>query len=358
MSIDGYVDSFAFENVCGWACDRTNAGLKLQVDLLVDGEIVRSTRADQQRLDLTEAGLPDCMFVFGDIRSIVPSGYTTVEIRCTNERVPLNNGIIDRGANPELGYANEWIRPDTLDDLNRRIHDGWPIERLYERAVHYHNIAFDVLSPDFTIPRAARILDVGSGVGWPMQAAMDRFPEAHLTGLDISNTMIERALERLNREKKYQTYEGRFEFRRYDGKAFPFTDDSFDIVYSYAVLWHIPDPILVRLLKEAARVLKPGGLAVLHFLDVKNLGDVYEREIDVQYGGKSGHQHHYRSPDQLLTIVGDFVGLGRIDLVAIDPYYWVCGEKSVLPKFKRPELAAAVAALQGAIRPRGGGRDA
>ena len=46
-------------------------------------------------------------------------------------------------------------------------------------------------------------------------------------------------------------------FIRGDVQDLPFKENSFDIVYCRYILEHVPDPL--RVLKEARRVLKPGG---------------------------------------------------------------------------------------------------
>lgn len=46
-------------------------------------------------------------------------------------------------------------------------------------------------------------------------------------------------------------------------------DRSVDVHFSYTVLEHIPGEVLVRILREAARVLKPDGLA-LHHVDLSD----------------------------------------------------------------------------------------
>ncbi len=44
--------------------------------------------------------------------------------------------------------------------------------------------------------------------------------------------------------------------------SLPFADNSFDVVWTYAVLEHIPDPEIV--FREMRRVIVPGGILILH----------------------------------------------------------------------------------------------
>ncbi len=98
-------------------------------------------------------------------------------------------------------------------------------------------------------------LDFGCGVGRLTRALAPHFD--NVTGLDISATMIERALE-LNGDV------ANAEFTRNTRPDLSiFQDATFDLVACDIVLQHLPDRRTVRgYLAEFARVLKPGGLLV------------------------------------------------------------------------------------------------
>jgi SAM-dependent methyltransferase len=101
-----------------------------------------------------------------------------------------------------------------------------------------------------------RALDFGCGAGRLSQALAEHADE--VVGLDVSAPMLEtaRGLDRSG---------GRCSFRLTadpDLRAFP--DGSFDLVYTERVLQHLPRPVVEGYLAEFVRVLRPGGVAVLH----------------------------------------------------------------------------------------------
>lgn len=67
-----------------------------------------------------------------------------------------------------------------------------------------------------------------------------------------------KAIEQL----KMSSSSPRLELAAIDAMKIPFPDDSLDVVYGYAMVHHLPDSR--KFIKEATRVLKPGGRAVFY----------------------------------------------------------------------------------------------
>lgn len=101
--------------------------------------------------------------------------------------------------------------------------------------------------------RGKRVLEVGVGVGTDhVQFARSG---AIMSGVDITPRSIE--LTRANLAR----FGFSSDLRVADAEALPFSDHTFDAVYSFGVLHHTPDtPHAVR---EVHRVLKPGGVAII-----------------------------------------------------------------------------------------------
>ncbi|MBM3759370.1 MAG: methyltransferase domain-containing protein [Acidobacteria bacterium] len=102
-------------------------------------------------------------------------------------------------------------------------------------------------------PRARRALEIGCGPGRLMQPLSRQFGEIH--GVDVSDEMIALAKARLADIPHAHPHVGSGADLR------QFADASFDFIYSYAVFQHIPSKeVVFSYLRDAARVLKPGGL--------------------------------------------------------------------------------------------------
>jgi ubiquinone/menaquinone biosynthesis C-methylase UbiE len=97
-----------------------------------------------------------------------------------------------------------------------------------------------------------RVLEIGCGIGRMTLPLARRFRE--VTGIDVSEEMVLRAEENLRQTPNARSRAG----NGTDLSEFP--DASFDFVFSYLVLQHVPAPeIVAGYLKEIGRVLAPGG---------------------------------------------------------------------------------------------------
>jgi SAM-dependent methyltransferase len=95
-------------------------------------------------------------------------------------------------------------------------------------------------------PAEPRVLDLGCGAGDSVDLFRSLEPRVRWTGVDI-----ERSPEVEQRTRTDA------DFVTFDGQHLPFKDASFDLVFCKQVLEHVERPD--ELLKEAARVIEPGG---------------------------------------------------------------------------------------------------
>lgn len=103
----------------------------------------------------------------------------------------------------------------------------------------------------FNDVRDLSVLEIGVGLG----ADHQRFAEGggRLAGIDLT----ERAIEHTKR--RFALFGLGSDLRVADAEALPFTNESFDLVYSWGVLHHSPDT--PRTVSEVWRVLRKGGVA-------------------------------------------------------------------------------------------------
>jgi ubiquinone/menaquinone biosynthesis C-methylase UbiE len=111
-----------------------------------------------------------------------------------------------------------------------------------------------------------RLLDLGCGTGMFLQELSGR--AKFVVGVDVSPEMLRMANVRHGRAALVQA----------DADALPFADGSFDAVVSVTLLQNMPDPAAT--VREVARVLRPGGVAILTVLKRRYLREELEKWVE------------------------------------------------------------------------------
>lgn len=141
----------------------------------------------------------------------------------------------------------QFTEPDIADrvsDRTLRRYRNPPANTWYPLEYAYHLLGN---------VKGARVVDLGCGSG--SNSVHLALREATLAGLDISESLIRLARQRLEANGVSRSC------RFIVGSAHdtPFEDDSIDVVFGIAILHHLDLQLVAR---EVHRILKPGGRAI------------------------------------------------------------------------------------------------
>src|SRR6185369_530946 len=180
---------------------------------------------------------------------------------------------LSRVLEPEvMDSAAEAADYDSMDhsDVNRRFVDDL--------------IAALPRTPSSEPPVPLDILDLGTGTALIPIELCQKFAYCRIMAADASVSMLE--LARYNVEVNSLTE--RIELAHVDAKKLPFNDAMFDVVMSNSIVHHIPEPIHV--LREAVRVIKPGGLLFFRDLLRPESEDQLKNLVATYTAGANDHQ--------------------------------------------------------------------
>lgn len=160
--------------------------------------------------------------------------------------------------------------------MTQEIQDYWD-ENIHDLAVVQHEIGsrefFQDLEEyrfdknrylpkvvDFSAYRGKKLLEVGCGVGIDLV----RFARggAQVTGVDLSQRSIDLA------RQNFALHGLSADLRVMDGHALEYEADFFDVVYAHGLLPYTLD--VPQMVREAHRVLKPGGELILQAYNKKS----------------------------------------------------------------------------------------
>ncbi len=123
------------------------------------------------------------------------------------------------------------------------------------------------------LPPGGRGLDAGCGIGLQCMLLAEAVGlTGHVTGLDISSDFLKRGMEIV----KEAGLSERISFQEGNVASLPFDNDTFDWAWSADCIGYMPSEPL-PLLKELARVVKPGGILSICAWSSENLLPGYPR---------------------------------------------------------------------------------
>jgi ubiquinone/menaquinone biosynthesis C-methylase UbiE len=184
--------------------------------------------------------------------------------------------------NPELTYPDYYLRPFHAYDQGNMSWEAAMEVEVAAHAVHakiwqdagakgdsmlrqsYH----DVLQKEIAIAPQS-ILDIGCSVGMSTFALQKTYPQAKITGLDLSPYFL--AIARYQSAKSGAT--PTWVHAAAESTGLP--DASFDLVSAHLIFHELPQDAAIAILHEARRLLRPGGH--LAIMDMNPQSEVYAK---------------------------------------------------------------------------------
>ena len=149
-------------------------------------------------------------------------------------------------------------------------------ERLVAQAKILENKIFEKI--DFS--ERKNILEIGCGVGAQTEILINKFPNSHITGVELNDIQLVTANAYLN--SKYDS--SQFDLYQMDASNLSFEDNSFDAIYICWVLEHVSNP--QKIVDECYRVLKKGGVISISEVQNNNLHIVPNSSFILDYWSK------------------------------------------------------------------------
>ncbi|NER37005.1 MAG: class I SAM-dependent methyltransferase [Oscillatoria sp. SIO1A7] len=218
-------------------------------------------------------------FIKGQARQKIINRAEKIGVPWRQESETLRNCVGDaelaRVENPELTYPDyyrvsfhayetgnlSWLAASEVEVAARAVHAPiWPDAGVRGDAKlrqSYHDVIADVVAP--SSPEAPKdILDIGCAVGMSTFTMQELYPEAQLTGLDLSPYFL--AIAQYRSEQRNIN----INWVHAAAEATALPDASFDLVSICLVCHELPQAASRQIFREARRLLRPKGhLAIM-----------------------------------------------------------------------------------------------
>ncbi|MFY0568055.1 SAM-dependent methyltransferase [Archangium lansingense] len=177
----------------------------------------------------------------------------------------------------DIGRYYDQMGPFLATLLGDNIHVGyWSGPEDQSSGTEAQERLTDMMIQRSRIGAGQRLLDIGCGTGRPA-VRLAQATGCSVTGISVSAMQVEQANARAQKEG----LSDQVRFQVADAMELPFPEASFDAVWAFESLLHMPDR--AHVLRNAFRVLRPGGILVL--TDVTEQHVLTDEERTLVYSG-------------------------------------------------------------------------
>ena len=191
-----------------------------------------------------------------------------------------------------------------------------------------------------------RILDCGCTVGHNTLAWARTYPQARVSGIDVSSSLLRYAHARAG------SLGIAADFRQMDATALDYPDESFDVVFSSMFLHELSVKDIKLFFAEAHRVLRPGGLLINMELPPNQALDPYDQfylDWDCYYNAEPYYRAFRDQAYPSLTEAGHFAPEDYLQFTV--PQYTYMSEAAFTEAVQRPgEIDGQTGRLSAALQ--------
>lgn len=132
--------------------------------------------------------------------------------------------------------------------------------------------------------RVERVLDLACSIGAMTVAFKQRWPQAEVWGIDAAAPLLRYAHARAVRLGVDVNFSQQL------AEQLRLADASADVAYLGTLLHEVPHDVGIRVIHEARRVMRPGGVLVVHDMrqaeDPPDPWEEYDRDFDCRFNGE------------------------------------------------------------------------